>query len=186
MGAIVINEKSLIGPGPVRNAGAKIAKGSILAFTDADTIVPRNWLKIIDRAFKKNPNFVGLVGTWHFKRTTKLLKFLHRLVFTPANLAHKLITGSYAFHGTNFAIKKTAFFKAGGFDPTYHSLEDVELANRVNRIGKIVYLPELKVATTDRRFRNRLKAFLADFAPIYFSVAILKKPHSRYYPNIRK
>lgn len=185
LGVKVIKESQL-GPGPTRNAGAKIAKGSILTFTDGDTTVPFNWLTTINEAFISNPTLVGLVGTFQFRRTTKLLKFLSQLAFPSIDLLNKLITGSFAFRGANFAIKKTVFETVGGFNPQYKALEDLELASRVNRIGEIGYLPKLKVQTTDRRFRNRLGRFLEDFIPIYISVAILKKPHLKGYSNIRK
>jgi len=84
--------------------------------------------------------------------------------------------------------------KKDGADVVDHSgdvvgqaaLEDLELASRVNQVGEIGYLPNLKVKTTDRRFRHRLGSFLEDFIPIYLSVAILKKPSRNGYPNIRK
>lgn len=73
----MINE-TIPGPGPARNAGAKAARGSILAFTDADSIPPPNWLNHIYKAFKANPNIVALIGSFQFKNTTNLLKILQR------------------------------------------------------------------------------------------------------------
>src|SRR3989338_7677744 len=41
----IINHEKNFGPGVARNNGAKIANGSILAFTDSDCEVPRDWLR---------------------------------------------------------------------------------------------------------------------------------------------
>lgn len=59
MGAIVI--RNAIGKvGAVRNQGATVARGEILAFIDADCIAGKNWLKsAIDKL--KDPT-VGAVG----------------------------------------------------------------------------------------------------------------------------
>jgi len=172
-------------PAAARNAGAQIAKGNILAFTDADVIVPPNWLTSIGKAFQTQPHIVALVGTYQFKHTTKLLKFLNKLAFPTVDLIHKLLTGSFAFRGTNFAIKKQIFLKTGGFNSEFKALEDIELSSRVSQLGEIEYIPKLKVKTTDRRFRNRIKKYLEDFIPTYISVVILKKPHKNSYPEIR-
>jgi glycosyltransferase involved in cell wall biosynthesis len=42
-GVKLVSEKNQ-GAALARNRGAKEAKGEILAFTDADTILPKNWL----------------------------------------------------------------------------------------------------------------------------------------------
>jgi glycosyltransferase involved in cell wall biosynthesis len=44
-------QEDLPGPGPARNRGAGASTGDILAFTDADCIVDRDWLAAIERAF---------------------------------------------------------------------------------------------------------------------------------------
>lgn len=182
---IKVIKESIPGPGPARNAGARHAQAEILAFIDADSIAPITWLKNIHKAFQSQPNLVALVGTWQFKKTTRFLKLMSQLAFPTVDLIHKLITGSYTFHGTNFAIKRQVFMAVGGFDPAYFSLEDLELASRVNKVGEIGYLPNIKVTTTDRRFRNKISKFLKYWIPIYISVAILKKPPNKVFPDIR-
>lgn len=44
-----------------RNKGIKMAKGEIIAFIDADTIIPRNWLSKSRENFERNPK-LGVVG----------------------------------------------------------------------------------------------------------------------------
>ncbi|MBI5356109.1 glycosyltransferase [Candidatus Collierbacteria bacterium] len=45
-----------------RNRGLAEAKGNILAFIDDDCIASRNWIKEIEKSFKKNVDIVGIVG----------------------------------------------------------------------------------------------------------------------------
>jgi len=182
---VKIIKESQPGPAAARNAGVKASKAKLLAFTDADTVPPPNWLHHINQAFIAKSSIVALVGTFQFKCTTKLLKFLNQLAFPTVDQFHKLLTGNYAFRGTNFAIKKSIFLKVGGFNSQFESFEDIELSSRVSKVGTIAYLPELKVKTTDRRFRRRLNQYLEYFIPTYISVAILKKPPSNPSKNIR-
>lgn len=173
------------GPGPARNAGVETSRGQILAFIDADSIAPVNWLSYIDLAFASQPNLVALVGTFQFQPSTKILRFITQLALPAYNFLSKLLTGSFVLHGANFAIKKSVFKAVGGFNPHFFSLEDFELASRVSQVGQIGYLPQLKVATSGRRFHQGINQYLKYSIPIYLSVAILKKPARKTFPNIR-
>ncbi|NTV01004.1 MAG: glycosyltransferase family 2 protein, partial [Methanoregulaceae archaeon] len=48
--------------GGARNDGARKAKGEILATTDADSIIPRDWLEVIRDGFSHDPQIVQLYG----------------------------------------------------------------------------------------------------------------------------
>jgi GT2 family glycosyltransferase len=56
--------------------------------------------------------------------------------------------------GANFAVKKEAFLKAGGFNTRLTTGEDVELCNRVKCIGPIRFNPEAIVYVSTRRIRK--------------------------------
>lgn len=180
----IVREKKP-GPAAARNAGAKISRAPILAFTDADSIVPQNWLSSIDKAFTAQPHLCAFVGNFQFKRSNKLLNTITPLALSLADQINKLFTGCLGFRGANFAIKKHVFDRVGGFNPKFLSLEDLELGIRVGKIGQIGYLHHPQVMTSDRRFRQGFNKFLKEFIPIYISVAFLKKPSKKNFPNIR-
>lgn len=179
----VLKEKNP-GPGSARNAGAKIARGQILAFIDADSVAPPNWLNDIYNAFSSEPDLAALVGTYRFHSQSKY-RFLPFLIFPLGEILNKLITGYFSFHGANFAIKRKVFTTVGGFDANFFSCEDAELAKRVSRIGKIGYLHELKVKTSDRRLRYGINHYLKYGLPIFLSVSLLNKPSKKVFPDIR-
>jgi len=173
------------GAAAARNTGAAASSAPLLAFTDADSIVPSHWLSYISQSFRLNPRLAAVVGNFQFPHGNKLLNAITPLALSAGDLINRLITGSFGFRGANFAIKKKVFQAVGGFNPRFLSLEDLELGIRVGRIGQVGYLRKLQVGTSDRRFRRGVEKFIKDFIPIYISVALLNKPPRKNFPNIR-
>ena len=52
----LIKSSTKLGAGKARNLGAQKATTELLAFTDSDCVLPKNWLSKIIKNFK-NPNF---------------------------------------------------------------------------------------------------------------------------------
>lgn len=105
------------GPGAARNKGAKLARGSILIFVDADMSFHKDYLKILTLPIRQGKT----VGTIHTRE----------IVANPENLWARSwsinripegdrMQGSGVFR----AIKRSAFLKAGGFDPSRGYFDD--------------------------------------------------------------
>jgi glycosyltransferase involved in cell wall biosynthesis len=144
------------GIGRARRTGHAAAQGSIMVGTDADVLHPKDWLSRIVAEFEKNPKIVGLVGNYVFYDTTELTNFFFHINMVVTDTISRLITGTYAFRGNNFAVTSEAYHKSGGFDPNVSALEDLDLAIRVAKYGKIIYRPSLMIRMTARRFRGHL------------------------------
>ncbi|MEK7143063.1 MAG: glycosyltransferase [Patescibacteria group bacterium] len=162
------------GIGAARNAGFKAAQSEIIASTDSDTILPEDWLAKIYNTFQENPQAIGLVGTYIFEGKSRLFNLGTKIIMISADLFHRIIAGSFAFRGLNFAIKKEAWEKAGGFNPKISALEDVDLSLRAKKLGKIIYLPKLEIKTTYRRFEGRFFQQLKKRMRVYFYRVILR------------
>lgn len=134
MGARVIMQKRE-GIGGARNDGFFAARADFIATTDADCIVPNQWLEIFLEDFQ-DERVVAVTGpdgpierNWKSKLTYFILRcFIQGL--TLFNL--------FGTAGTNSAFRKSAFIKCGGYKPLPHS-DDVEIAFRIKKLGKIVY-----------------------------------------------
>lgn len=181
----IVNEK-VQSIGAARNAGFNAAKSKLILSTDSDTISPTNWVSSIYSKFWKDEKIGALNGTYIFLSKSKLFNLVTRYLLIFSDLAHKLFTGSYAFRGSNFAIKKTIWDKAGKFNPTISALEDVDLSIRVRKIAKIIYLPNLVVKTSYRRFNNKklFKSFISKLKS-YVSRTFLKNSSNGDLESIR-
>lgn len=172
-GLKIICEKNQ-GIGAAREAGFSNSEADIIASTDADTIVPPEWISKIWDEFWKDPHLDALVGTYIFETKSHIFNFLSKRIMILVDHFHRWVTGSFAFRGLNFAVKKSAWKKAGGFNPKLSALEDVDLSLRVGKFGKIKYLPNFTVITTYRRFEGRFLPQLMKRARAYIYRVILK------------
>jgi glycosyltransferase involved in cell wall biosynthesis len=159
MGATVISEKRK-GITAARNAGFNIALGDVIARTDADTIVPSNWLDSINSHFEKDKNLFALSGPAIFgvRVFSPLLRFI---VFE----ANKRIFGHPCLYGPNLALRKSAWESVKNEvcfdDDRVH--EDIDLAIHIGKKGKIIYDPSLKVRTSARRLRHSPSSLLVAY-----------------------
>ena len=183
-GARVINEPRE-GVSQARQTGFKAANYPIIASTDADTIVPEDWLATINETFQ-NPQVVGTYGSCTFYDSTLYHNLLAKYGFS-AFLRINSIMGKPLFIGFNMAVSKEAFDHTRGFDSKIKSAEDVDLSQRVKSEGEIVYNKNLTVKTSDRRLRNwGLLKFLTHHAINYFNVVWLRRPDkARDFDDIR-
>ncbi|MFH1721838.1 MAG: glycosyltransferase [Candidatus Altiarchaeota archaeon] len=134
--AVVIKQKKNAGPGAARNAGAKVARGSILMFVDADVAISSDSLKRIDEILKTNKDrmLAGVMG---------ICSPHHPLSETPSRIynyffhtIHAISPKKMGYPNTSLlAVKKGAFDSVGGFHPSLRICEDNELGFRLSTKG---------------------------------------------------
>lgn len=123
------------GPAAARNLGISKAKGEIIAFTDDDCILDKDWLHAIDKAFKENPDVSCVKGM------TKNSQF-----GIISNSLDKYIYGRTTSGATNnIAYKKKVLQELTGFDESYiFCYEDVDLKWRFRLKGyKRIFCPDM-------------------------------------------
>ncbi len=149
-GAKVINEP-IKGPAAARNAGAKVARGRILVFCDADVWVDRYFLEKIDSKFKND------IGGCIFRiRTYDAGTKAYEIAYAYANMVAKVCNsiGSPVTIGSCFAFRRDIFFKVNGFNEKMLTNEDHDLANRVNKIKRFMFFGDIVVETSARRLNS--------------------------------
>jgi glycosyltransferase involved in cell wall biosynthesis len=146
------------GIGEIRQEGFQKASAPIICSTDSDSFVPSDWVRMIYEYFHSHKNSVGVMGPY----VTYPASFFERALFLVGCrlIDHftRIISGFYNFRGMNFAVRKHTWKQTGGFERSISALEDVDLALKVTKLGKIDYLPNLVVSTTPRRFGTHVWA----------------------------
>lgn len=156
-----------------RQTGTKEASGEIIASTDADSYYPSDWLSKIASDFEDR-EIKALYGPVYFVGQSKVLKFMAKYIYTSFLQISRLF-GNDNVAGINFAFRKDVFDKVGGYTLGLKSAEDIDLAEKIRKFGKIKLDKNLVVYTSDRRFKGRLFKSLVHHAKNYFKVFILKK-----------
>jgi glycosyltransferase involved in cell wall biosynthesis len=137
------------GIGFARQRGLEESTGDIIAYTDADTIVPIDWLATIEQALNE-PSVVGIVGGFIVPDGKFFYRFfINHIQFPLWKFLYLL--GLPAGAGQNMAFIKTAAIKAGGFPVNYKMVEDNEMFRRLKTQGKVIFNKDLTVTSSGRR-----------------------------------
>ncbi len=170
-----------------RNEGAKVAKGELLFSTDADVIVPdkKIFFKRVREIFK-NENVVAATTRVRVYPEEEQLKdkVIHMLNdFTVWLINH---IGSFIAKGECQIIRASAFRKLGGYNDKLVMGEDADLFHRLSKLGKIVYMKDLIVYHSPRRFRNQgyLKTYFI-YAREFMHLIIKGKSSLKEWPEQR-
>jgi cellulose synthase/poly-beta-1,6-N-acetylglucosamine synthase-like glycosyltransferase len=126
--------KFLTGKQNALDIGIKSASGDIILLTDADCIVGKNWVKSMNRFFFNDEIglVVGKTEILEEKNNSFLYKtqaLTHRLLMEVAQIP--IIFGFYTSGmGNNLALRKSGYFKIGGYEGLGNSILDDEILVR--------------------------------------------------------
>jgi glycosyltransferase involved in cell wall biosynthesis len=126
-----------------RNAGAAVAAGEVLAFTDDDCEPDGEWLQRLGKVFRGGhydaaggPNIPPPPMDWHQAVVSA----------APGAPGHVMIDDVEADHlpGCNLAVTREAFAAVGGFDPVFHTAgDDVDFCWRLRDAGfRMAFAPD--------------------------------------------
>ncbi len=145
------------GRGIQMNTGASHAKGDILLFLHADSVI-----KDAERLrFFLKDFYLSSYGGAFLRLKFDDSSILTRMVEFFANLRARLLMMPY---GDNAIILKRGFFEEVGGFRNYPFLEDIDLVLRVRKMGKMRYIP-IDVIASSRRLKKGYP-----FSPILVSL----------------
>lgn len=153
------------GPNVARNTGIKHTNSEIIAFTDSDCIVPKNWIKKIVENFR-DPKIGCVGGSVKGLNDDFLSKYADNSISPMIRVCKKRkeLDSIGAFTGCpvgcNMSFRREALEDVGGFDENIrYSFEEEELIERICRTGhKLILNPQVLVWHMHRsNLRNILK-----------------------------
>jgi glycosyltransferase involved in cell wall biosynthesis len=156
-GARVVDEphKGLV---HARERGRREAHGSLLVYIDADCRAPLLWLQRVVSHFERKPTLIALSGPYRFYDWDwwgRTLLRAYDFTLGPAThlLVKYLLRMGVVFYGGNFAVRREALERIGGFDTTieFHG-EDTNLGRRLFAMGRVELAYDCHLFTSARRY----------------------------------
>lgn len=168
-GAKVIFEKKQ-GASYARNKGFDTAMGDVILRTDADTIVPSDWVEKMSKSFEDKNAGIVCGGVVYYNKLLNPLS--HFLIFWIDD-----IFGYKAITGPNFGIRKSVWQRIRDevhtSDNAFH--EDLDLSIHAQRYGKYVRDYSLMVSSSSRKFKD-IDAFFIKYPKKWLNT-IFNKSH---------
>ena len=132
-----------------RETGRLAATGDVLVYLDADCRAPLTWLARIERRFVADPSLIALSGPYRFYDWDwwgRLLIRAYDFTLAPATqlLVKYVLRIGTIFYGGNFAVRREALERIGGFDTSieFHG-EDTNVGRRLFAVGRVALVPRL-------------------------------------------
>ena len=125
-----------------RNAGARAARGDMLVFVDADTIVPASVLRAAVAAMQAGAVGGGARAVYNAGTPPWAQRAIGLVSWFMAQVSWA--AGCFVF------AQREPFERAGGFDERYFASEEIHLSRAMKRQGRFVIIPEF-VVTSGRK-----------------------------------
>jgi glycosyltransferase involved in cell wall biosynthesis len=137
-------------PAKGRNEGAKVSKGDLLLFLDADIILsPDFFTKTLEEFEKRKLDVASFCLDSQSKR--KRERFLFNFFYNwPIIIFEKVLS-----HGSQAILVKREIFKeVNGFDENIKFAEDHNLVRKIKKIGRFGIIKSIKILSSIRRFEK--------------------------------
>jgi peptidoglycan/xylan/chitin deacetylase (PgdA/CDA1 family) len=166
--------------------GFAAATGDVIASTDADSEVPRDWIARLVAAYRSDPSIVAVGGAIRFTDpnlkgrifTDLLLPLIDHVDWSNPRGPH--------LWGANLSIRRDAFLRVGGFNPHFSLQADSEISERLRAEGRVVLLPDLRVKSSSRRWNQAFWSSGLLFGMNFVWYHAFRRPMCREFPAIRE
>lgn len=170
------------GAASARNTGAKIARGDILLFLDADTVPSKSLLSTYASAFKNGKVAVATGPIRPLEDTSLFVRTGYSFV-SVLLVRVSILVGRPSVVGANFAVRKDAFKRAKGFNPKMITYEDWDLSVRLKKYGKVRFIQDAAVKTSIRRIKKwGMMGFFKYYVGNIARYHLFKEPKKDYLP----
>ncbi len=165
-----------------RNYGASLAQSGYVLFFDADVLVEPVFLEKIFKFISNNPS--DFITCWNIPISKRMRDKMFFWGFNALYMESLKKVRPVAV-GTFIGVKKDSFTEVAGFDETLYIAEDMELAERMHKMGyKYTLLRDPVVYFSVRRydevgrFKHLIKTIKAGV--YYYTKGQIKEPVVEY------
>jgi rSAM/selenodomain-associated transferase 2 len=172
--------KSELGRARQMNLGVEHARGEILVFCHADSLMPKGWRESVIVELSK-PGVSGGTFQLSILPARGILRLRNKINY-PANW--RLMYGDQVQF-----MRRDTFEKVGGF-PEIPIMEDLEMSRSLAQVGRLVRIT-LRVRTSSRRFSGRtprnqwLLSIRCVILYLYFGATAEQIKTIYYSPNVK-
>jgi O-antigen biosynthesis protein len=142
-GLRVVHNATNLGISATQNKAVRIARAPYVAFLDCDDALAPNALVEVNEYIRRNQD-----GDYFFsdRRSVgedgnKISDAVYALVRSPRGIVRDLIDRMIASHLK--VAKRSSYLRAGGTSELFTGIQDWELALRISRFGKFIYIPQV-------------------------------------------
>lgn len=159
---VVDNPKQTVGPG--RNSAYKIAKGELIAFSDADCLVDKNWLENSLKYFS-DPKLAGVGGPNFTPKNEPPFAqavgfFLSQAIFSAGSIHGRnlpYIKETKSLPGCNSIYRKSVLDQVMPINESLLTCDDTEMNYRILDLGyRLLSVPDVFVWHYRRSTAERL------------------------------
>lgn len=124
--------------------GMQDSEGEIIITTNADSIVPRDWVSSIINIYEQDPDVVGVGTKVSFYGVSPIINLIFDILYR--------LNPTKSFWGQSMSCRREAFVKVGGINHGYDTNEDGIFGLLLKKVGKIVFLNNIVVRSSGRRY----------------------------------
>ncbi len=148
------------------DAGMRAATGEIIAVTNADVKLPKNWLSTLLKYYE-DPEVVGVGTHIDFYNCPKYVNFIWYVIKELGDIALKtglLEVKERTFWGPSMSCRRDVFYKVGGINQGSDTNEDYIFTQLIRKHGKAPYVYDTTVLIDGRRYAGGLLNAISNWA----------------------
>ena len=136
------------------------SSGDLILRTDADCILPDNWVDKFISFYLRDPKLSACGGGFRASDGSLFIRLITPLAVTIDHCSLHLFQGSRFLFAANFSIKRSVLEKINGYKSSQKIPDDLLISRKLKQYGyKYRYFPFFTIYTSTRRFNNLRSLF---------------------------